>query len=136
MNRKIQIVVFMFFIVVFSGCPVSVLYPETGVDPEVGFYNIHSYFEVYQDIDTGNKYIKYSADGYRFDDILIINGAFHNQWGSSSGTHCPTDAYTISGHFISPTVVEGRIRYGSNCNFGPWQEFSLDLITDVFIYPL
>ena len=116
----------LIIIVIFVGCPKPPAFPPTDVDPEIGYYNGEIEFDVGRKIDSDNKYIIYTADGYRYDYILVVDGAFHNQWGDNHGTNCPTDAYVISGHFISPTKAVGRIRYGYDCQFGDWHEFTVE----------
>jgi len=110
-----------------NGCLFSPFFPPTNIDPEIGDYSGDIIFEVFTDEESGDKYILYSSDGYRYDEIFIFNGAFYYQWGESGGTHCPSDAYILMGHFISTTEAEGIVRFGSNCHFGLPYKFSLEL---------
>jgi len=134
--RKSGIIVALLAIPVFTGCPFAPAFPPTNIDPEIGFYyptddsQVSVYFQVFQDDDSGNLYIWFSRDGYRYDAIKVVDGAFHRQWGEVGGTHCPTDAYTLSGHFISPTLVEGRYREGYNCQYGQYYGFTSELVVE------
>ena len=122
---KIKLIVLSMFFLLFSGCNVLEAYVPTFESPEVGYYYGDVYFRVYEN--GYLKFIKFSRDGYRYDNILVVAGTFHHQWGQNGGTHCPTDAYEIMGRFVSSTKVEGIIRYGYNCRFGKWQKFEAEL---------
>jgi hypothetical protein len=73
--------------------------PGTGVSPEVGEYSFtqRGCFSVVQDQQTGDKYVRFASDCYRFDLIPIRNGRFERAWGTLGGQHCPTDSYKIAG---------------------------------------
>lgn len=123
-----KIVLFVMIITAISGCLIPMVFLPTNVDPEVGYYAGEIGFRVDQNANSGRKYIVFSTDGYHSMRIFIFRGVFYKRWGDyPGGTHCPTDAYIISGHFISPTEAEGQIRYGSDCQFGWPQKFTLQL---------
>jgi hypothetical protein len=90
-------------------------YSFTNVTPEPGTYKFsqEGYFTVKDEIT-----LRFSIDGYRWDNILISYGNFYHTWGTADSTRCPncsmpTDSYAISGHFTSPTEAEGTIVYGA-----------------------
>lgn len=90
----------------------------TGIVPQTGSYSFEpqfgndaKHFEIIEN--SGKKFIHFSRDNYRFDDIEIINGAFLHEWGDilPGGNHFPTDAFAISGAFTSETKATGMIKY-------------------------
>jgi hypothetical protein len=89
---------------------------ETGVTPSPGVYSFseEGLFEVAED--DGAYVLRFSVDGYRWDEIEIENGGFRYAWGEINGTDCPTDSYAISGGFVEPTRAEGVIKYASGCD--------------------
>jgi len=97
------------------GIPVPTM---TGVDPLIGEYsfNQRGCFSVTKDSTSGVKAVVFASDCSRFDRITVEGGAFYFTHGEVGGTDCPTDAYAISGSFISATRAEGIIRYGSGCD--------------------
>jgi hypothetical protein len=100
--------------------------PRTGVDPIPGSYSFtpRGCFRVAEDVTTGIKFVIFSSDCLRFDTIEVRQGGFSNTWGEIGGTQCPTDAYAISGSFISPTRAEGIIKYGvTDCQTAPEASF-------------
>ena len=113
---KARVVCLLLLAVLFGGCYST----PTFVEPEIGWYHFSQagHFRVFEGDYLKIKFISFSRDGYRYDAIPVVAGAFFRQWGQRGGTHCPTDAYILSGHFTSPTTAEGYIRYGSNCMFG------------------
>lgn len=122
--------VLLILAILMMACPLSSPFPPTGIEPEIGYYTGAEgvNFRVYED--NGKKYLYFSSDNYRYDSILVNNGAFHRQWGQGTGgVHCPTDAYILSGHFTSSTIAEGRIRYGQNCQYGEWYEFVVEKVS-------
>jgi hypothetical protein len=90
---------------------------ETGIDPLPGSYSFSQKgcFKVIQDTASSKKFVVFASDCFRSDQIEINRGAFRNTWGQIDGTHCPTDAYGISGSFVTPTRAEGTIKYGFDC---------------------
>ncbi|MDZ4859130.1 MAG: hypothetical protein SGI88_09095 [Candidatus Hydrogenedentes bacterium] len=102
----------------------------TFINPQDGPYSFDQLGQFTVDVSKNGEVIIFSVDGFRFDEIPVVNGAFFNQWGDLNGTHCPTDAYILSGHFVSPTRAKGDIRYGSGCNFGTAQNFVAELQAD------
>ncbi|MFA6382618.1 MAG: hypothetical protein WCX08_05110 [Candidatus Buchananbacteria bacterium] len=110
------------------GCPSS--FPRTGIVPEIGNYSFSQdgNFAVWQDGEAGQIYLRFSSDGYRWDNIPVIAGTFYRQWGEIGGTHCPSDAYILSGHFTSPTHAEGHIQYGYNCVYTWVYPFEADFV--------
>ncbi len=63
------------------------------------------------DIEDG-QYGHYPTYG----DVIIHNGAFQWQWGDYYGTHCPTDGFCFSGHFLSATTGEGTMNLMRMCD--------------------
>ncbi len=86
---------------------------QTGIVPKLGQYNFNQRgsFSVIENSQTGQRFVHFASDNYRFDDILIVNGAFCYSWGQILKGHYPSDAYAISGSFISETKATGRIKY-------------------------
>ena len=93
-------------------------YEQTGVTPQLGDFpiydedgNYHASFEVVVDRE-GQQYVRvygrYTAP--------IEDGSFKLKWGDIGFTHCPTDSVGLSGHFLSPTEVEGVIKKAFACN--------------------
>lgn len=92
------------------------MYDPTGIDPTVGLYlkDGYTFFEVI--LSEGKKYLRFSSDNYRFDNIEITNGSFYHEWGElgeyrPSGSNHPTDSYALSGHFTSKTEASGQVKY-------------------------
>ncbi|MCL5795340.1 MAG: hypothetical protein M1338_03200 [Patescibacteria group bacterium] len=111
---------------------------KTGIDPVCGFYNMHDVigFSVIRDPDTGEKYISFARDGYRFDRIAIDNGGFINWWGNTNGQgHCPTDAYGLTGCFVNDRTAQGVYKRGNLGRITDEQNFSADLVQE-YIYEL
>jgi len=93
-------------------------YTQTGITPELGEYIIydengdyHISFEVAVDRE-GQRYVyiygRYTAP--------IVDGSFKLKWGQIGFTHCPNDSVGLSGHFLSPTEVEGVIKKAFACD--------------------
>jgi len=100
--------------------------PGTGVSPETGSYTFsqRGSFSVVQDLQTGDKFVRFASDSYRFDLIPVRDGRFERAWGQIGGTHCPTDSYRIAGVFETPTCARGQIQYAADCQvLGPSVEF-------------
>lgn|GEM_PF-1946958 len=91
---------------------------KTNVEPRVGWFNDSNGFVRFEVTKEDGKYFgRYSRNGgYSWHWFPIENGSFYYEWGQWHGTHCPTDAYCISGWFTSPDTAEGFIRYGFNCD--------------------
>ncbi|MFO1429269.1 MAG: YbhB/YbcL family Raf kinase inhibitor-like protein [Candidatus Competibacteraceae bacterium] len=89
---------------------------KTEIDPSTGSYSFNQKgcFSVTQD-STGAKFVYFSSDCYRYDSIPVKDGSFIHEHGQIGGTDCPTDAYAISGSFVSTTRAEGIIKYGYDC---------------------
>ena len=89
----------------------------TGIDPSTGSYSFNQTgcFSVTQDSMTGAKFVFFASDCNRYDRIPVEGGSFIYKHGQIGGTDCPTDAYAISGSFVSTTRAEGIIKYGSEC---------------------
>jgi hypothetical protein len=89
----------------------------TGIEAQSGSYTFNQpgCFSVIKDVGSGQSYVYFSRDCYRYDAITINQGAFFHIHGEIGGTDCPTDAYAISGLFISPGKAEGIIKYGYDC---------------------
>jgi hypothetical protein len=67
--------------------------------------------------DPGNPYVKFSSDGYRYDNIPVLAGVFsyvHGNYGD--GTVCPSDGYSISGRFDSMTTASGHFSSIPDCD--------------------
>jgi hypothetical protein len=127
MKETLFIVIFVFTLLantgIFYGC-----YPiPTFITPEIGYYSGDNISFMVYDNTFGKKFIRFSADNYRFDNIRVIGGSFYRKWGDINGTNCPTDAYIIRGRFTSPTTAEGSIRYGYDCSFGKKIKFTAKL---------
>lgn len=90
----------------------------TGVVPALGtFYGDAAIIRV-TSVD-GSLYAWFSRNGgYSWHSGIVENGRFYIEWGEIGGTHCPTDAFCISGHFTTPTTAEGCYRRGSSCQPG------------------
>lgn len=93
---------------------------RTGIVPEEGHFGLAGgdpedalSFQVISD--GSEQYVSYSSDGYNYLTIPIENGGFYYEWGEIGGTHCPTDAFCVSGWFTSPTEAQGYKRFGSAC---------------------
>ena len=89
-------------------------YSETGVVPEPGTY----FFSGIGSFIVQDAALHFSEDYYRYDEIAISDGEFHNAWGTADANECPhcscpTDGYAISGHFTTSTSAEGVIIYGA-----------------------
>jgi hypothetical protein len=92
---------------------------QTGIDPVVGddySFSQSGCFSVYQYPNSGKKVVRFARDCERYDVIPIVEGGFWNEWGDIDGRHCPTDAYAISGSFVTETRAEGTIKYGFGCD--------------------
>ena len=85
---------------------------QTGIDPDIGTYHFSHKGAFYVVEESGKKFVRFASDGYRFDRIEIINGSFHNEWGLGATGGFPTDAYALSGSFITKTKAEGLVKYG------------------------
>ena len=87
---------------------------KTGAVPSTGWFSGDdvSFSVAMKD---GKNYVTYSRDNYNHLTFPVKNSGFYYQWGEISGTHCPTDAFCISGWFTSADTAEGFIRYGSGC---------------------
>lgn len=101
-------------------------YTSTGVTPEAGSFsfNQEGSFSVVDDPATGLRSVRFSRDGFRYDHIPVQNGTFFLEHGEIGGTHCPTDGYAISGHFVTSTVAEGQIAYATDCRVTARVEFA------------
>lgn len=87
---------------------------ETGIVPRIGSFSFDESgsFDVVQ----GERItLRFSRDGFRFDSIDVVDGAFRHTHGEIGGTHCPTDSYGISGAFVAPSRAEGTIIYARAC---------------------
>ena len=92
--------------------------PITNITPSAGSYNFvpnstvgldgREAFSVVEI--SGKKYVRFTSDSYRFDEVEIINGTFTILWGLGIGSW-PTDAYAITGSFISSSRADGRYKY-------------------------
>ena len=61
-------------------------------------------------------FVRFSTDGYRYDNIRILAGVFTYIHGDTvDGTVCPTDGYSISGHFTTTTAASGHFEYIPDC---------------------
>ena len=121
-TSAIGMFILYFLLFVTPGC-LYVL--PTFVNPEIGYY---------QGDDTGVSFSVIEENGIKFvlhrgRKCAIIAGKFYRQWGEQGGTHCPTDAYTISGHFTSPTEASGLFRTGYDCSYDWWEGF--DVSTEI-----
>ncbi|MBP7831283.1 MAG: hypothetical protein KA248_15350 [Kiritimatiellae bacterium] len=101
-------------------------FSATGIDPETGAYSFsqEGHFAVIVDWSTGIRSLRFSRDGFRFDNIPIQNGTFFMEHGEVNGTDCPTDGYAISGHFVTSTRAEGRVAYATDCEVTSRQDFT------------
>jgi len=91
-------------------------YEKTGVEPQIGSYVSPDLPTAVHVVDRGGGlYVRFSRDGYTSHMCPIVDGAFYGEWGQINGTHCPTDAFCISGHFTSSTSASGSYRTGAAC---------------------
>lgn len=89
---------------------------QTEIVPKLGQYtfNQRGNFSVIENSQTGQRYVHFASDSYRFDDLLVINGAFYFEWGQIVKGHYPSDGYAISGSFVSETRATGYIKYAGS----------------------
>lgn len=105
---------------------------QTNIVPKMGTYtfNRQGCFQLIEDNIGGPKFLVFSRDCYRKDKIFINNGSFSHEWGEINGTHCPTDAYAISGAFVTPTRAEGVIKSGYDCKLTGEEKFIAEFDID------
>jgi hypothetical protein len=106
---------------------------RTGVDPQLGKYTGNGFtclFSVVAGSTPGEKVIHFSRDHSRYDDIPIRNGGFEFEWGEIGGTHCPTDAYAISGWFVAPDRAVVNLKWGDACRITGSGNYVLQRQTD------
>ena len=106
---------------------------ETNIVPDIGDYTFNQTgcFSVKED-SNGDVYISFSSESgncIRFDGIEIKNGAFYKEHGEIGGIDCPTDAYAISGSFITSSKAEGTIKYASGCQITSTETFTAELLS-------
>lgn len=104
-------------------------YDKTGVVPQ----NVTYQFEpsqpmasdqkvVFAVIDSSGKRVAFTYNNGTYQhkvELPIDEGTFFHIWGSLlddliQGNHFPVDSCAISGHFVSPTKVEGTIKLASS----------------------
>jgi len=51
-------------------------------------------------------------------------GTFRIEWGEIGGTHCPTDGFCMTGHFVSPTQAVGEVYNSFACKVTGSFEFT------------
>ncbi len=108
---------------VLAGCCGS--YPPTGLTPEVGTYSFSQDGSFAVDYVDGELHVLFTTSQAYYT-VELNDGAFLGQWGEIGGTHCPTDAFIIRGHFTSPTSAEGEVNYGYACQYGECQYFTAE----------
>jgi hypothetical protein len=106
-------------------CWVPPAQPLTGIVPTAGYFkatpavsgtdlgSLNDWgFSVISDSDgSGELFVQFSSDGYRYDRIPIVGGAFrYAHGGGRDYSDCPTDGYIISGHFTSSDLSAGFYR--------------------------
>jgi hypothetical protein len=112
--------------------------PAPGVEPEAGCYAFNRRGCAFVDDADGRKRLGFAVDCaspapdtpctgpcFRFDLVPIEQGAFFNTHGEIAGTDCPTDAYAVSGSFVTPGRAEGTIKYGFDCRVIAEESFVL-----------
>lgn len=65
---------------------------------------------------VGDPFVRFSSDGSRYDRFRVSGGVFSHVHGHhADNTVCPTDGYSISGRFDSPTTASGHFEYIPAC---------------------